>query len=77
MVSILFAISAAEDECRACDWKSDIHCGKVADGTCVFSALNRCQVERVSCLRDQKGLPPFTEISKGKCSKSTPKCTKP
>ncbi|XP_017115186.1 accessory gland protein Acp63F [Drosophila elegans] len=77
IVSILFGISVAEDECLACDWKSELHCGTVADGTCVFTALNRCQVERVSCLREQKELPPFTQIKKGKCPKGKPKCIKP
>ncbi|XP_032583518.1 uncharacterized protein LOC116803608 isoform X1 [Drosophila sechellia] len=64
------------DECLTCDWKSNIHCGKVADGSCVFTALNRCQVERVSCRREQKKLKPFTEIVKGKCPKDKEKCAK-
>nr|XP_016993317.2 accessory gland protein Acp63F [Drosophila takahashii] len=53
----------------------DVHCGKAANG-CVFTGLNRCQVERVSCRREQKGMPPFSEIVKGVCPKDKPKCKK-
>jgi len=56
-VSIILGISFAEDECIVCDWKNDVHCGKSANDACVFTALNKCQVERISCRREQKGLP--------------------
>ncbi|XP_016993317.3 accessory gland protein Acp63F [Drosophila takahashii] len=75
IVSIIVATTVAEDECTTCDWKMDVHCGKAANG-CVFTGLNRCQVERVSCRREQKGMPPFSEIVKGVCPKDKPKCKK-
>ncbi|XP_017062987.1 accessory gland protein Acp63F [Drosophila eugracilis] len=77
IVSIILQVANAENECTDCDWEKDVHCGKASDGSCVFSALNRCQVERISCRREQKGLPSFTEIVKGKCPKGKPRCPRP
>ncbi|XP_016925397.1 accessory gland protein Acp63F [Drosophila suzukii] len=77
VVSIILGISFAEDECIVCDWKNDVHCGKSANDACVFTALNKCQVERISCRREQKGLPVFTQIIKGRCPTDKPKCKKP
>ncbi|XP_017041250.1 accessory gland protein Acp63F [Drosophila ficusphila] len=77
IVLVILGITVAEEECPTCDWSNEVHCGEVSDGTCVFTALNRCQVERVSCRREQKGSPPFTKIYKGKCPSDKPKCNKP
>ncbi|XP_043650344.1 accessory gland protein Acp63F [Drosophila teissieri] len=76
IVSLVLAKTIADDQCLVCGWNSDVHCGKVADGSCVFTGLNRCHVERVSCRREEKKLKPFTEIVKGRCPKDIKKCVK-
>ncbi|KAH8314075.1 hypothetical protein KR067_007683, partial [Drosophila pandora] len=64
------------DSCQVCSWKTNIHCGIAADDSCVFGGLNKCLVERASCLRQMNNLTPFSQIMKGKCPTDKPRCPK-
>ncbi|KPU73705.1 uncharacterized protein Dana_GF26813 [Drosophila ananassae] len=53
---LILRISRQEDSCQVCSWKTNIHCGIAADDSCAFGGLNKCLVERASCLRQMNNL---------------------